>query len=296
VTLDPHRRRRAGALLLVALLCPAAAVAVPDGAELVRQAERAWSARAGENGRTGRADPAAAERAERAFAAAARAAPEDLALRMRWIEALYFAAEHAAAEPDVRRRHHETMVALAGEAVAGVERGAGCADCATLPPEARAARLAQAPLAAEAHFWSAVAWGVWALSHGNAAAFSHGVAGLVRDHATVVLELDPRWRDGAAPRILGRMHTVAPRVPFVTGWVDRAYGIELLGRAHAISTAEPRNALILAEALLRHAPARRDEALALARATAARAPRADRLVEDAAAIEQARSLLHAQDH
>jgi hypothetical protein len=84
-------------------------------------------------------------------------------------------------------------------------------------------------------------------------------------------------------------------VPFVTGWIDRRQGIELLRRAHATSTRDARNALFLAEALLEHASDRRAEAIALLREVAARSPAPASVVEETETIDAARRRLAAEE-
>jgi hypothetical protein len=113
------------------------------------------------------------------------------------------------------------------------------------------------------------------------------VASRIRRHAEVLIELDPRYADAGGLRLLGRLHTATPRVPFVTGWIDRREGIELLRRAHATSTSDARNALFLAEALLEHAPDRRAEAIALLREVAAHSPAPESVVEETETIDAA---------
>jgi hypothetical protein len=80
-------------------------------------------------------------------------------------------------------------------------------------------------------------------------------------------------------------------VPLVTGWIDRREGIAMLERANAISTRDPRNPLFLAEALIEHAPQRREEALRLLREVAGRRPDPGFLVEETETIREARLLL-----
>jgi hypothetical protein len=99
--------------------------------------------------------------------------------------------------------------------------------------------------------------------------------------------------EGGGLRLLGRLNTVTPRVPFITGWIDRASGIAFLERANAISTRDARNPLFLAEALLDHAPGRRDEALRLLREVAGREPDPANVVEETETLVEARRRLDA---
>jgi hypothetical protein len=129
------------------------------------------------------------------------------------------------------------------------------------------------------------------MERGNLAAARRDAAGHIRRHAEVLIELDPGYADAGGLRLLGRLHTATPKVPLVTGWIDRRRGIELLRRAHATSTRDGRNALFLAEALLEHAPDRRAEAIALLREAAARQPAPESLIEESETIDAARRRL-----
>ena len=129
------------------------------------------------------------------------------------------------------------------------------------------------------------------MSHSRIQAGVRAVPARIRDHAEAVIELDPELADGGGLRLLGRLHTAAPRVPMVSGWIDRERGIELLRRACRVSTADPRNPLFLAEALLRHRPAAEAEAVSLLRQVAVRRPDPEHRVEQSETLERARSLL-----
>ncbi|MBZ0112610.1 MAG: TRAP transporter TatT component family protein [Thermoanaerobaculia bacterium] len=124
---------------------------------------------------------------------------------------------------------------------------------------------------AAAHFWVAASWGLWGLSHGNLAAARQGVAEKMRDHAELAIAFDETYDEGGGWRLLGRLNTVSPKVPFITGWIDRNRGIEQLERALSISRRDGRNLLFLGEALINFAPTRRCEGLALVREVTERA-------------------------
>ncbi len=156
---------------------------------------------------------------------------------------------------------------------------------------ARAASAGDAPGEAESCFWAAIAWGVWGMDHGYFASGLQGVAGRIRDHAERAAALDETLEAGGPRRLLGRLHAVTPRLPLFTGWIDSRVGIRNLERAVAISTADPRNELFLAEALLDHVPARRAEALALLQRVASREASPEELVEQSESLAEARRRL-----
>jgi hypothetical protein len=268
-------------VLLLAVLAPAAAARADDA---VLRGDAAWARRGG--------DPKQAMLALQDYQEALEATPDDLAVRIRVLEALWFQGHFLDADRAQARKRFDRMTDLSEETVALAEAPAGSAkDLGDLEPEERARRVGALPHVAEAHFWAAISWGLWAMSHGNASSGFKGVAGRIRDHAEALIAIDERFADAGGLRLLGRLHAATPRVPMFTGWIDPARGIALLQRANGISTADPRNPLFLGEALLEHAPARRAEALALLREVAARVPDPAHAVEQQETIDEARRVL-----
>ncbi|MEZ5330972.1 MAG: MMPL family transporter [Thermoanaerobaculia bacterium] len=273
-------------LVSVTWIVPAQAVGEPPVGPEARGAE-AWARRATDLG----VDPVAVDEAVAAWEEALAADPEDLALRWRLLEALTFRGDHA--EESSRRADWDRVLDLAREGLAQVERGAGVP--ADAPLEERITAVRWAPEAAAAHFWVAAAWGLWGTAHGNLASAGRDVAGHMRDHALAAIALDESYADAGGLRLLGRLETVAPKVPFVSGWIDRWDGIDRLERACAVSRRDPRNPLFLAQALLAWAPERRCEALSLLEGLAGRRPAARRRVEEAV-LEEARRTLAELPH
>lgn len=240
----------------------------------------------------GEVDPGPAASAVAAYEEALGQEPGDLGLRFKLMEALYFQGTFTVADTGAKRALFQRQLELARETLELVEGCCGGSErLEELTPADRAERLQGRLWAPEAHFWAAVSWGLWGRTHGNLAAVRQGVATKVRDHAEVVRRLDESYADAGGLRLLGRLHTVAPRVPFLTGWVDRREGIARLRRACQISLDDPRNPLFLAEALLEHEPESRDEALALLREVSRRRPDPERLVEESEVLAEARRVL-----
>ena len=262
-----------------------------DATHLAAEGDSAWGARSDGFANHGAVSPAAVQHAIASWEAALEEAPDDIPLRFRLIEALYFWGHFAAPDEETPRRAAERELDLAEETYELViaPLGAKAGRATTVAEQATLERgLADAPAA---HFWCAISWGVWAMEHGRLASARRDVASRIRRHAEVLIALDEQYADAGGLRLLGRLHTATPRVPFVTGWVDRRLGIDLLERANRISTRDGRNPLFLAEALLEHAPERSAEAIELLREVASRHPDPKRLVEDSETIEQARERL-----
>ena len=151
-------------------------------------------------------------------------------------------------------------------------------------------RAQQIDPSAEIYLWAAVSWGQWAVSHSLSAAFQAAPA-RIRDLAKAAIQIDPSIEQGGALAVLGRLHTECPRVVFVTMWVSRQEGLNLLRQARAVMRENPANAVFLAQALLAQKPPGTAEARQLLQWSANLIPRPDYLVEDAHYAAEARALL-----
>lgn len=280
--------------MALAVISSLAWLAAPTGAEPSPLAEgaRHYAARADEVLGDGRAAPEAIDAAISAWERGLEQDPDDVELRLCLVEALYFKGQFASADARETKRLFTHAAELAeGTARLVDSRALGGERPSSLSASERAASLRSVPHAADAHFWAAIGWGLWAMSHSKAASGFKGVAKKIRDHAELLIEIDPDHADGGGYRLLGKLHADTPRVALFTGFVDPGRGIDLLERANEVSTDDPRNPLFLAQALLEHAPERRDEALALLRDVVARTPRPDHRLEQEEMIRQARDLL-----
>ena len=154
-----------------------------------------------------------------------------------------------------------------------------------------AAAVAGRPDAVHLFFWAAAHWGLWGETTGVVSAARRGVAAKVRQRAEAVIAIDERFAGGGGLRILGRLHTEAPRIPLVTAWVDRGVAVSSLERATRLAPEEPQNRLYLADALLRFRRQRSDEARDMLQALIRESPRPDFLLEDEESLAAARQLL-----
>lgn len=280
--------RSAAAVVVVALIFPLASSA---GAGALQTGDRAWSRRA-EGATDSHARPGPIGEAIRAYRQAIEESPEDLEPRWKLLRALYFEGQFVALDREGKRQVFEESRRVAEEALDLLAQAVGGREkLDRMEPGEKAKALGGQPEAAPVFFWSAVDWGLWGESVGRLKAARQGVGGRVRDDAEAVIALDESYENAGGHRLLGRLHAVAPRVPFFTGWVDRAKALEELRRAVELGPDEPYNALYLAEAILDHRPQDRSEALRLLEELAERAPRPGHRVEDAFVLAQARSLL-----
>jgi len=144
---------------------------------------------------------------------------------------------------------------------------------------------------ARTHFWTGIGWGAWSQTVGLLRAVREGVAKRLYRHTTIAAGLEPDYDEGGPLRLLGSLHAQLPKVPFLTGWVDRDAALPLVERAYAAFPDNPGNQLLLAQTLLELEPARRAEAVLLLRTVASREPRPAMQIEDLAMQQQARDRL-----
>jgi len=208
------------------------------------------------------------------------------------MRALFFLGEHVENDPALKleifargRQLGEEGMDLVAAAVGGRER------ILTLSAAELRREIAQPTAAAEIYFWSAAHTGLWGRTQGKLAAARAGVAGKVRDLASVSIALDDTIENGGGHRILGRLHTEAPKIPFVTGWINRDVAISELETCHRMAPADLMTRLYLAEALIEFAPKRRSEGLELLRSVVDTPPEPDYLIEELQAIDDAKALL-----
>lgn len=268
------------ALLLALALAPAA-----EGPALVAEGDAHYARRA-EGAIGARALPGPADQAIASYRRAVAADPDALLARCRLIRALFFRATFCGDTPDERKRFLEEAKIVGDDGLARLGTRVGDAK-----GPARVEALRHVPEAAALHFWTAVAWGEWAVARGTFAAARQGAAGRIRDLGQTVVDLDPSFEQGGGYRILGRLNAQSPHIPLVTGWVSREKAIAYLRQALALGPDNTVNEVFLAEAILDHDRANRAEARALLSRCAAAPPRPEYLVEDRFYEARARALL-----
>jgi len=271
------RRRLARGIAIgsSALLVFAAAHAhaQPSAAEI----DRHWQAR-GESLSDGFAAPGPIEAAIEGYRAFASKHPGDAVARWKLLRALHFAVDFSALDESRKAEHVREAVALC-------EPGGTPFEEASLDDSVRA-RL---------FFWQAIARGMQAQRANPITLLREGTATKIYEDATRALELDPTVDRGGPLRLLSRLHATLPRVPFVTGWVDRGQSIALAERAYRQDPEHPGNRLVLALALLELEPARRTEARQWLRDIEEKPPRKGYEAEDAAIRRAARAGLEASE-
>lgn len=281
------------ALVLLALL----AVPVPPAlaqADPVAAGDAAWERRA--EGRQG--DRAAAGPIDQAVAAYERAVkerPDRLEAHWKLLRALYYKGEFATHGKEGKQKVFARGRDVVEAALDQLGRRTGGREALDrLSPQQAAKRLAGIPEAPYIYLYGGIHWGLWGDVYGRLAAARAGVGDKVRRYGEVTLALDERFQEAGARRLLGRLHTLAPKVPMLTGWVDRGEAVSHLRRAVALAPDNLYNQVYLADALLQHQPDKAAEAREILRRVLQRKPDPAEVVEDERALAEARALLGAR--
>lgn len=252
--------------------------------------DAAWEARAGVRQQSDGEAGTVIERAVAAYGAALAEDAGNLQLYWKLLRALAFQGQYVDLDHDAKRRVFDRAVSVAQAAEERLARLGGSQVLEELSDEKLREVFHEVPEAGPIYFWSAVCWGHWGDLAGKIDAVRQGLAGRLRDYAHRSVILAPEYEAGGGHRFLGRLHSEAPRIPWVTPWVSRETAVEELEKALAISRDEPLNLLYLADALLRFAPERKAEARALLAELGGREPRPAYLIEDQHHLAEARKL------
>ena len=255
------------------------------------EGDRQYAARAtGAQGARAKAAPIDA-----AIAAYQRAIAEnenDLEAHAKLLRAYRFKGAYAAANLDEKKKIYAQAKVAGEKALAVVGRQLAARGVKHDAPEKTVATAARSLAgAADVYLWDAINWGEWALAYGKMAAARQGAADRIRREATIAHLIDPNLEMGAPSRVLGRLHDQTPRIPFITGWASGKEAKKFLEQS---LTHDPTNKLtlvFLAEALVSDDSAAKPRAMQMLRTVVSTPPHPEYLVEDAAAIDDARALL-----
>ena len=257
----------------------------PELAALLAEADARF-ARRSIGAINGVAIPAEVDAAIVLYRKALALAPRDIAILAQLMRAMHFRGAYTGAGLEEKKAIFEEGRKLGQDAVDRLEAQARVGRGIS---RIEALRLVKGT--PELYLWTAGHWGEWALVRGKFVAARSGIAGKLKDLSQTVIDLDPTFEEAAGYRLLGRLHSEAPKIPFITGWVSRDKALQYLRRAHAVGPRHPVTWYFLAEAILDHEPLKLDEALRLLERCANTPPRADTLLEDARYATLARKQL-----
>jgi tetratricopeptide (TPR) repeat protein len=283
------RRAPLTVLVVVAVLVPSFRLAAQTDA--IAAGDAAW-ARRSEGHQGDHAQPGPINEAVAAYERAVKEQPDRLEGAWKLLRALHYKGDFATPTAEGKQQVFARGKEVAEAAIDRLARRVGGRQkLDSLNPVQAAQAVAGIPEAKPIFLWAAVHWGLWGDVFGRLAAARQGVGDRVRRYAEILIALDERYEDAAGHRVLGRLHTLAPKVPFFTGWVDRDKAVAELRRAVALGPDNLDNPLFLAEALLEHQPAKAAEAREILRRLLARQPVPELVVEQERTLAEGRALL-----
>lgn len=218
--------------------------------------------------------------------------PNDVEAHAKLLRAYRFKGAYVAASNDEKKQVY-AVAKTAGQTALGVV-GRLLAARGTKPdgPEKNVAAAARAiPGAAQVYLWDAINWGEWALAYGKMAAARQGAADTIRREATIAHLIDPALEMGAPARVLGRLHDQTPRIPFITGWASGKEAVKFLQESLKHDPTNKITLVFLAEALVSNDSSTKPRAIEMLRSVVSAPLHPEYVVEDAAAVEDARALL-----
>jgi hypothetical protein len=109
--------------------------------------------------------------------------------------------------------------------------------------------LADKSSSAALNYHLAVAWGSWGDINGIFASARKGIADKVKELGEKVIKLDPAYAEGGGYRTMGRLHFMAPRIPFFLSWPSKKKSQGFLEKAIKLGPTNITNHLFLAETL-----------------------------------------------
>lgn len=278
----PAMRNPAVLVLLLTALPLAAQDPIASG-------DAAWARRAeGRQGDRAAAGPIA--EAVAAYERAVREQPDRLEGYWKLLRALHYQGDYAVHSREGKQKVFGRGREVVEAALERMGRRVG-KKLDELPPAQVAKLVSGIPEAPPIFLWGGIHWGLWADVYGRIAAARQGAGDEIRRYGEIAVALDERYDRAAGHRLLGRLHTLAPKIPLVTGWVDRDKAISHLRRAVALAPEDLYNQIYLADALLQHQPGKAAEAREILRRVLQRKPDPARVVEDERALAEARALL-----
>lgn len=271
---------------VLALLLTALPLAAQDS---ISAGDAAWARRAeGHQGDRAAAGPIG--EAVAAYERAVKEQPDRLEGYWKLLRALHYQGDYAVHTKEGKQKVFGRGREVVEAALGRIERRVG-RKLGDLPPEQVAKLVSGIPEAPAIFLWGGIHWGLWGDVYGRIAAARQGVGDKIRRYGEIAVALDERYDRAAGHRLLGRLHTLAPKIPLVTGWVDRGKAISHLRRAVALAPEDLYNHVYLADALLQHQSAKAGEAREILRKVLQRKPDPARVVEDERALAEARQLL-----
>jgi tetratricopeptide (TPR) repeat protein len=278
--------KRAMAMLLVILAAPSVIAQMADG-------DQQWAARA-EGAQNGHARADHINAAIAAYQKAVAADPNNLEAHYKLLRTLRFKGAYVANTDDEKKQIYGDAKNAGEQALVVVdkrlrEKGVSSISKATETQVADAGKAI--PGAGEVFLWDSINWGEWALAYGKFAAARAGAADRIRREATIANLIDPKLEGGSPSRVLGRLHDQTPRIPFITGWASSKEAVKFLNDSLRIDPTNKITIVFLAEAMVANDGDTKPQAIQMLKSAVAAPVDQNYVVEQTAALNDARNLL-----
>lgn len=273
-------------VVLSVLVAVSAFAQLPDG-------DTRWNARA-EGSQNGRAKADNVNAAITAYQNAIKADPNDLEPRWKLLRTLRFKGAYVAANNDEKKAIYAQAKKAGEEALSVLDKrlnAKGITSVSKATEKQVAEVVKTIPGADEIYLWDAINWGEWALAYGKLAAAREGAADRIRREATIANLADPRLEGGSPSRVLGRLHDQTPRIPFITGWASSREAVKFLNESLKVDPANKITIVFLAEAMVNNNSDTRPQAVQMLRNAVAAPIDQNYVVEQTAALNDAKKLL-----
>lgn len=263
------------------------------GLSQVADGDAQWALRA-EGHQGGRARAPHIDAAIAAYQRAIVQNPNDIDARWKLLRAYRFKGSYVAANTNEKKAVFDAGKRAGSDALAVMDRQLAARGLKSISKatERQVADTARSiPGAAEVYFWDAVNWGEWALVYGKLAAVREGAADRIKRESTIAMMIDPRIEGGGPARVLGRLHDQTPKVPFLTGWVSKRDAVRLLNESLRVDPTNKITRVFLAEAMVDNDSDTAPQAVQILREVISSPNNMEFEVEQAAAVDDARTLL-----
>jgi len=267
-------------------------VAVPIFAQ-VAEGDQHWATRA-EGSQNGRAKADAVNAAIAAYQKAVASDPNNLDAQWKLLRTLRFKGAYVAANNDEKKQVYAQAKKAGEGALSAVDKrlAAKGINSVSKATETQIADVVKTiPGAAEVYLWDAINWGEWALAYGKLAAAREGAADRIKREATIANLVDPKLEGGSPSRVLGRLHDQTPRIPFITGWASSREAVKFLNESLKADPANKITMVFLAEAMVNNNSDTRPQAVQMLKNAIAAPVDQNYLVEQTAALNDAKNLL-----
>ncbi|HSP34354.1 MAG TPA: hypothetical protein VLU46_08570 [Thermoanaerobaculia bacterium] len=260
----------------------------------VAEGDQHWALRA-DGAQNGHARAEHVNAAIAAYQRAITADPNDLDAHWKLLRAHRFKGAYVASTNDEKKQIYGPAKDAGEAALALLDRklrDKGVSSIARASEKQVADVARTIPGAAETFLWDSINWGEWALAYGKMAAVRQGAADRIRREAMIANLIDSKLEGGSPSRVLGRLYNQTPRIPFITGWASDREAVRFLNDSLKIDPTNKITIVFLAEAMVADNGSTKPKAVQMLKNAVAAPVDPNYSVEQTAALNDAKNLLH----